>query len=44
MACTLYLQSPQERITLPELLKHPWVTMDGRFPIRSSRDLKVCGV
>lgn len=33
-------KSPKERISLQELMRHPWVTMDGRFPIKSYRDLK----
>lgn len=36
----LPLQSPKERITLQEVMKHPWVTMDGKFPLKSYRDLR----
>lgn len=33
-------QNPRERITIPELIKHPWVTLDGKFPIKSQREFR----
>lgn len=33
-------QNPRERITLQEVMKHPWATMDGRFPLKSTRELR----
>lgn len=33
-------QNPRERITLHDCMRHPWVTMGGRFPLKSTRELK----
>jgi len=39
LGCMLH-KNPRERISLMELMKHPWVTMDGKFPLKSSRELR----
>lgn len=36
----VYVQNPRDRITLPEIMRHPWVTMSGHFPLKSTKDLK----
>lgn len=33
-------KNPRERITLAEMARHPWVTLDGRFPLKCFRELK----
>jgi len=32
-------QDPQQRITLPELMTHPWTTLGGKFPLKSTHTL-----
>lgn len=32
-------QNPRERITLPEIMSHPWTSMSGRFPLKPVKDL-----
>ena len=34
------VQNPRERVPLADLMRHPWVTMDGRFPLKCHRELK----
>lgn len=34
------LQNPRERITMSELMKHDWVTMNKKFPLKPSRELR----
>ena len=34
------MQNPRERILLTDMMRHPWVTMDGRFPLKCHRELK----
>ncbi|MEW5317105.1 MAG: hypothetical protein WDW38_008433 [Sanguina aurantia] len=36
----MLVKNPRERITIPELIKHPWVTLDGKFPLKSQRELR----
>ena len=33
------LQNPKERITLPKMMKHPWVTRRGSWPLRSMKEM-----
>ncbi len=34
------VQNPRNRISLPDIMRHPWVTMSGQFPLKSTRELK----
>eukprot|EP00967_Tisochrysis_lutea_P112384 scaffold177435_cov21-Tisochrysis_lutea.AAC.2 len=34
------LSDPRQRITLAELMNHPWGTLNGKFPLKSTRALK----
>lgn len=36
----LLTKNPRERISLYEVMKHPWVTKEGQFPLKSHRELK----
>lgn len=33
-------QDPRKRITLAGLARHPWVSLNGRFPLKLVRELK----
>lgn len=33
------LQNPKERITLSKMMKHPWVTRRGNWPLRSVKEM-----
>ena len=30
----MLVKNPRERIPLTDMMRHPWVTMDGRFPLK----------
>jgi hypothetical protein len=32
----MLIKNPRERIPLTDMMRHPWVTMDGRFPLKVS--------
>lgn len=33
------VQNPKERITLSKMMKHPWVTRGGGWPLRSVKEM-----
>jgi len=33
------LQNPKERITLGKMMKHPWVTRRGSWPLRTVKEM-----
>lgn len=35
-------QNPRERITLPQVMKHPWVTKRGAWPLQTVREMGNC--
>jgi len=39
LGCML-VKNPRDRISLHDCMRHPWVTMGGRFPLKSTRELK----
>jgi hypothetical protein len=36
------VQNPRERITLPIVMKHPWVTKRGAWPLQTVREMGGC--
>jgi hypothetical protein len=36
MSC---VQNPKERITLPNIMRHPWVTKRGAWPLQTVREM-----
>ncbi|KAJ9510752.1 hypothetical protein QJQ45_027611 [Haematococcus lacustris] len=39
MLGAMLTKNPRERISLPQLMTHPWVTMFGQFPLKSTDEL-----
>ncbi|KAJ9508791.1 hypothetical protein QJQ45_028102, partial [Haematococcus lacustris] len=39
MLGAMLTKNPRERISLPQLMTHPWVTMYGQFPLKSTDEL-----
>lgn len=37
-----YLQNPRERITLGRVMRHPWVTKRGAWPLLTVREMGGC--
>lgn len=35
----IFLQNPKERITLPAVMRHPWVTKRGAWPLQTVREM-----
>lgn len=35
-------QNPRERITLPVVMRHPWVTKRGAWPLQTVREMGGC--
>lgn len=33
------MQDPKQRITMTRVMKHPWVTKRGQWPLRSVREM-----
>ena len=36
--CMACLQDPKQRLTMPKVMKHPWVTKRGQWPLRTVRE------
>lgn len=41
--CHVCLQNPKERISLGRMMKHPWVTRRGSWPLRTVKEMVQAG-
>ena len=39
MYAAVVVQNPKERITLSKMMKHPWVTRRGSWPLRTVKEM-----